>query len=114
MCVWALIGFIVFFALGVGPVPYVYMGEVLPDEVKAPVSALCMGGNWLANSAIGLGFPLATKSWGLGGAFGVLAAVNVLASAFGLHLMVETRKRSLSDVHRLLMLRAQPGAPRAE
>jgi MFS family permease len=101
--VWSLIGFAVFFAMGVGPIPYAYVGEILPDEVKAPISALGLGSNWLANSMIALGFPIAVQGIGLAATFAVLAVINAAASVFGAVLMVETRQKSLPEIHDLLL-----------
>lgn len=103
-CIWSLLGFTCFFAIGAGPIPFVYMAEILPEEIKAPASALAIGSNWLANILIAVGFPLVVHLLGIASAFAVFAAINMCAVAFGGLLMRETKKKTLSEVHQLLLL----------
>lgn len=45
----AVLAYIAFFALGVGPIPWLYIGEVLPDNIKVllPCLTLCCTGTLL-------------------------------------------------------------------
>lgn len=69
----AVMGFVLGFACGSGPVPWIYLSEVLPNEIKGPAAALCTSLNWIANLAVGLTFPSMLAALHLGGAYSVYA-----------------------------------------
>lgn len=104
ICVGSLISFTSFFAIGVGPIPFVYMGEILPEAIKAPVGALGIAGNWLANIMVATGFPLVVNTLGMATAFAAFSAVNAIAVVFGFVLMEETKQRPVAEVHDLLLV----------
>lgn len=39
-------GYIAFFSLGLGPVPWLMMGEVFPGKIRSSASSLAAGLNW--------------------------------------------------------------------
>ena len=39
-------GYIAFFSLGLGPVPWLMMGEVFPGKIRSSASSLAAGFNW--------------------------------------------------------------------
>ncbi|GAA6019977.1 hypothetical protein JCM8202_004939, partial [Rhodotorula sphaerocarpa] len=51
-----IIAFVVSFALGLGPVPFVLVGEMPPAEAKSATASIAVAVNWLANLAVGLLF----------------------------------------------------------
>ena len=69
----AVMGFVLGFACGSGPVPWIYLSEVLPNEIKGPAAALCTSLNWIANLIVGLTFPSMLAALHLGGAYSVYA-----------------------------------------
>lgn len=69
----AVMGFVLGFACGSGPVPWIYLSEVLPAEIKGPAAALCTSLNWISNLAVGLTFPSMLAALHLGGAYSVYA-----------------------------------------
>jgi MFS family permease len=93
----------VFFALGCGPVPWVYLPEILPAEIKGPAQALSTGINWLGNFLVGLSFPLMLAGIGLSGSYAVYAVACCGSAVFCRKYMVETKQRSLAAVHAELM-----------
>ena len=95
--------YIIFFALGCGPVPWVYLPEVLPPAIKGPAQALCTALNWGGNLVIGAGFPAMLRVLGLGGSYAVFAMACCGAALFCARWMVETKQRSLAAVHAELM-----------
>lgn len=95
--------YIVAFALGCGPVPWVYLPEVLPPAIKGPAQAACTALNWGGNLAVGATFPAMLRGMGLGGAYAVYAALCVGSAAFCGRYMVETKRRRLEAVHAELM-----------
>ena len=79
----AVMGFVLGFSIGSGPIPWVYLPEVLPNEIKGPAAALCTSLNWLSNLIVGLTFPAMLALLHLGGAYLVYAvsALDSLCSA---------------------------------
>ncbi|EIE21964.1 general substrate transporter, partial [Coccomyxa subellipsoidea C-169] len=69
----AVMGFVLGFSIGSGPIPWVYLPEVLPNEIKGPAAALCTSLNWLSNLIVGLTFPAMLALLHLGGAYLVYA-----------------------------------------
>lgn len=98
----AVLLFVAFYSLGSGPIPWVYLPEILPDAIKGRAAAACTCLNWLANLAIGFTFPLLLKALNITGAYALFAVINGLGAAFVWALVVETKQQSLADIVRLL------------
>jgi MFS family permease len=99
----AIFVYTIFFALGCGPVPWVYLPEILPAEIKGPAQALCTAINWFGNFLVGVTFPAMMHILSLGGSYAVYAALCCGSAVFCGKYMVETKQRSLADVHAELM-----------
>ncbi|GAA5961401.1 hypothetical protein JCM8115_003434 [Rhodotorula mucilaginosa] len=78
-----IIAFVVSFALGLGPVPFVLVGELPPKEAKSSIASIAVAVNWLANLGVGLVFlplrdALARGSGGTGTVFWIFTAATGL------------------------------------
>ncbi|BGP06876.1 Bifunctional purine biosynthesis protein PurH [Rhodotorula toruloides] len=51
-----IMAFVVSFALGLGPVPFVLVGEMPPREAKSATASIAVAVNWISNLTIGLLF----------------------------------------------------------
>lgn len=92
------------FAFGVGPIPWLYISEILPERVKGRAAALFTSLNWIASLCVGLIFPEMLQLLGVNGSYLVFAAFNVFAVIFTYSYMVETKGHSLQRImHSLLM-----------
>jgi SP family facilitated glucose transporter-like MFS transporter 1 len=54
----ATLGFVMFFALGPGSIPWMIAGEMFTQGPRPAASALVVGVNWAANLTVSLLFPL--------------------------------------------------------
>lgn len=99
----AILAYVFSFALGVGPVPWVYLPEILPDRIKGRAQAACTSLSWVANLMVGLSFPAMLSGLGIGGAYLFYVALNVAAVAFVATYMVETKQRSLANIKKELI-----------
>ncbi|GAA5852611.1 hypothetical protein JCM8547_002562 [Rhodosporidiobolus lusitaniae] len=78
--------FVVGFATGLGPVPFVLVGEMPPEEAKSATASIAVATNWIANLAVGVGFlPLrdfltSRSSGGSGTVFYVFTAFTALGT----------------------------------
>ncbi|GAA5880494.1 hypothetical protein JCM3774_000627 [Rhodotorula dairenensis] len=78
-----IVAFVVSFALGLGPVPFVLVGELPQEEAKSSTASIAVAVNWLANLGVGLVFlplrdALARGSGGTGTVFWIFTAVTGL------------------------------------
>lgn len=100
----ALLVFVLFFGLGVGPIPWVYLPEVLPNEIKGPGASLGTSINWISTFLVGLSFPIMLRALDVGGSYLVYALLNFGALAFSYFYVVETKRRSLTEIQSQLLL----------
>ena len=55
-----IIIFIVCFAVGLGPIPFIYVAECFKQDSRSAALAICMFTNWVANLVLTLTFPYMT------------------------------------------------------
>jgi MFS transporter, SP family, sugar:H+ symporter len=91
-------GYIAFFATTWGPVMWVLLGEMFPNQFRGGALAICGLIHWLANFTVTLTFPVLLTSIGLGLAYGIYAGFGVVAFFFVKKLVNETMGRSLEDM----------------
>ncbi|GAA6027969.1 hypothetical protein JCM8097_001806 [Rhodosporidiobolus ruineniae] len=51
-----IILFVCAFSLGLGPVPFVLVGEMPPEKAKSATASVAVAVNWLSNLCVGVGF----------------------------------------------------------
>lgn len=100
----ALLVFVLFFGLGAGPITWIYLPEVLPDEIKGRGASLGTCLNWVATFLVGLSFPVMLRLLDVGGSYLVYGVLNIAALAFCWVYMVETKQQSLAHIQKLLLL----------
>jgi len=102
-------GYIVAFAVSLGPLPYVLMSEVFPLSVRSRGMSLAAGTSWLLNMVVAMTFLTLLTTLGVGPTFLFYAAICVIALVFSWFLVPETRGRSLArieaNLHKGLRLR---------
>ncbi|KAF6209423.1 hypothetical protein GE061_015170 [Apolygus lucorum] len=59
--------FIFMFAIGYGPIPWMFIAEIFPPAIKGPASSIACFFNWICAFSVSFGFPLMNSS--LGGAW---------------------------------------------
>lgn len=100
----ALIGlcvFIVGFSLGMGPIPWLILGEIFPTEIVGIASSLATATNWTSSFIVTLTFkPLQDV---LGGyVFVIFGVICVICFAFVYALVPETRGKTVEEVLAIL------------
>ncbi|KAF8947513.1 hypothetical protein BGZ47_008893 [Haplosporangium gracile] len=93
----ALFLYIIAFAIGLGPIPWLLLSEFLPTYALSSASSAATGVNWSFNFIIGLLFPSLTKAMG-NSTFIVFGAFCVIGVAFVWIFVPETRGRSIEQV----------------
>ena len=89
--------YVVFFELGMGSIPWIIGGEMLPEAPRAAAMGVAAAVNWIFTTVISVAFPPISK--GLGNyAFLPFAGVLVLTFLFTLKWVPETRGRTPAQV----------------
>jgi SP family sugar:H+ symporter-like MFS transporter len=81
----------IFFNLSWGPVVWVMLGEMFPNQVRGSALAVSGLSQWVANFAITMTFPILLASIGLTGAYCVYAFFAALSVPFVMKLVQETK-----------------------
>ncbi|XP_069974162.1 facilitated trehalose transporter Tret1 [Penaeus vannamei] len=100
-----LVVFISAFSVGLGPVPWLMMGELFPSNARETAASLSTACNWISAFLITLIFYPMTTSLGEHGTYWVFGCICVLALAFSASVVPETKGRTL------LQISAYFGAP---
>jgi MFS transporter, SP family, sugar:H+ symporter len=93
-------GYIAFFAFSWGPVMWVMLGEMFPNQYRGAALALCGMAQWGANFLITISFPILLSAIGLGLSYGIYAFFGVVAYFFVKFFIKETKGRTLEDMSR--------------
>lgn len=101
---FCILAYMMFFAGGAGPVPWIYLSEILPESIKGRLAALATALTWVVNLVVVFTFPLMMNTIGVSASYMVYAALNVGGVAFIYFLLIETKCQSMDEiVHRLIL-----------
>ncbi len=98
----AIIGYVASFAISLGPVMWVMLSEIFPNEERAAAISVVGFWNSLVSASVTLLFPTELGAWGPAGTFlgyGLLAAAGLL---FVLVLAPETKGKTLEELEGIL------------
>ncbi|HEX3913310.1 MAG TPA: sugar porter family MFS transporter [Steroidobacteraceae bacterium] len=90
--------YVIFFNLSWGPVMWVMLGEMFPNQIRGSGLAVSGAAQWIANFLISVSFPVLAKFIGLSVTYGFYAACAFLSIVFVLKMVHETRGRELEDM----------------
>jgi MFS transporter, SP family, galactose:H+ symporter len=107
----AMVTYICAFAVGLGPVFWVLIGEIFPARVKSVGSAAATTVNWLSNFVVSLVFLSIANAIGQGETFWLFAVVCASGLWFVRRFVPETRDREFAEIDE--DLKARFGRPEA-
>lgn len=90
--------YVVFFNFSWGPVMWVMLGEMFPNQIRGAGLAVSGLAQWGSNFAITMTFPIMLASVGLAGAYGFYTACAVFSVIFVIAMVYETRGIELEDM----------------
>ena len=90
--------YVVLFNISWGPVMWVMLGEMFPNQMRGSALAVCGAAQWIANFLISASFPILAKVLGLPVTYGFYAACAFLSIFFVVKMVHETRGRELEDM----------------
>nr|WP_230425581.1 sugar porter family MFS transporter [Saccharobesus litoralis] len=83
--------YVFFFNISWGPVMWVMLGEMFPNQIRGSGLAIAGLAQWLANFAITICFPIMLASIGLAGAYSFYALCALISVFFVIKLVHETK-----------------------
>ncbi|MET0807407.1 MAG: sugar porter family MFS transporter [Pseudoxanthomonas sp.] len=90
--------YVVFFNMSWGPVMWVMLGEMFPNQIRGSGLAVAGAAQWTSNFAITLSFPVLLASIGLAGAYGLYTLAALVSVFFVLAYVHETKGRELEQM----------------
>ncbi|MCF3467449.1 MULTISPECIES: sugar porter family MFS transporter [Stenotrophomonas] len=90
--------YVVFFNMSWGPVMWVMLGEMFPNQIRGPALALAGAAQWTSNFAITVTFPMLLAGIGLAGAYGIYAVAAILSIVFVVRHVRETKGKELEQM----------------
>jgi MFS transporter, sugar porter (SP) family len=90
--------YVVFFNMSWGPVMWVMLGEMFPNQIRGSSLAVSGAAQWIANFAITISFPLLLVGIGLAPTYGIYAVAAALSTVFVLCCVKETRGKELEQM----------------
>lgn len=93
--------YLFFFECGIGPVCWVFCGEVLTSKALG----ICAGVNWICGFATVLAYPFVQEYLGFSVAVGIFAAILVVSVVWMQLDLIETKGLSRTEIQELLRKR---------
>lgn len=94
--------YIVGFAVSWGPIAWVLIGELFPLNVRGVGTSVGSAANWIANFVVTQFFLVLLEGFhnNVGGPFAIFAVFSFLSIPFVIHVVPETRGKSLEQIER--------------
>jgi SP family sugar:H+ symporter-like MFS transporter len=90
--------YVIFFNVSWGPVMWVMLGEMFPNQIRGSALAVSGFAQWIANAAISVSFPSLAVSPGLAVTYVFYAVAAAVSFVFVRAMVHETRGRELEDM----------------
>ncbi|MBS0620758.1 MAG: sugar porter family MFS transporter [Verrucomicrobia bacterium] len=98
----SLMSYLIFFAIGLGPVTWVLLSEIYPLKVRGKAMTLATFANWVFNYLVSLTFLDLITSLGAAGTFALFGAICALSFIFVFRYIPETKGKSLEEIEQEL------------
>jgi sugar porter (SP) family MFS transporter len=90
--------YVIFFNMSWGPVMWVMLGEMFPNQIRGSGLAVAGAAQWTSNFAITVTFPILLGGIGLAGAYGIYTIAAAISTFFVLRYVHETRGKELEQM----------------
>ena len=90
--------YVVFFNMSWGPVMWVMLGEMFPNQIRGSALAVAGAAQWTSNFAITVTFPILLAGIGLAGAYSIYAIAAFLSIFFVIRYVRETKGKELEQM----------------
>jgi SP family sugar:H+ symporter-like MFS transporter len=90
--------YVVFFNFSWGPVMWVMLGEMFPNQIRGSGLAVSGVAQWMSNFLITLTFPILLVSMGLAFAYSIYTICAIISIFFVIKFVYETKGRELEQM----------------
>ncbi len=90
--------YVMFFNVSWGPVMWVMLGEMFPNQIRGSALAVCGLAQWAANFAIVMTFPIMASVWGLAASYSFYAMGAVISFFLVKAFITETAGKELEEM----------------
>src|SRR4249919_330468 len=90
--------YVIFFNGSWGPVMWVMLGEMFPNQIRGSGLAVAGAAQWSSNFVITMSFPVLLTGIGLAGAYGIYTVAAIVSVFFVSRYVYETRGRELEQM----------------
>lgn len=94
--------FIVLFALGMGPVPFVILGEIFGNDIKNCAASACGMFKWLITFLVAKSFNNLYVTIGMSMTFWIYSGLSLLGVIYFAIFIPETKGKSLAEIQEML------------
>jgi sugar porter (SP) family MFS transporter len=96
--VLALLIYVAFFAVSLGPVAWLIISEIYPLGIRGRAMGIATFSNWLCNYFVSLTFLTLIQEIGVSGTFWIYAVICLLGLWFVVKLVPETKGKTLEEI----------------
>jgi len=102
-----MLGYIAGFAMSWGPVTWVLLSEIFPNQIRGKAMAVAVAAQWIANYLVSWTFPMLDgnptliRHFNHGFAYWIYGVMSILAAIFVWKFVPETKGRSLEQMEKL-------------
>ena len=95
-----MMGYLAFFALSLGPIVWVLLGEIFPNRIRSRAVSISILAQWAANFRVSFTFPILKQQVGSGFTFLIYAVMCVACVVFVCRCIVETKGKTLEQIEK--------------
>ena len=95
-----MMGYLAFFALSLGPIVWVLLGEIFPNRIRSRAVSISILAQWAANFLVSFTFPILKQQVGSGFTFLIYAVMCVACVVFVCRCIVETKGKTLEQIEK--------------
>jgi SP family arabinose:H+ symporter-like MFS transporter len=101
LIMFAILAYVASFAIGLGPVTWVYISEIFPSTVRGKAVSVAIVVLWIACLLVTVSFLTLIHYAGTSGAFCLYGILSAVTWIFVYRWLPETRGKSLEEIYRL-------------
>lgn len=109
----AILAYISFFAISLGPLTFVVVAEIFPTYVRGKAMSAAIFFLWVAVYAVSQSFPMLLKSIGSAFTFWLYMIMSVIAFVFVWYRVPETKGKTLEEIEQLWVPENSPELSKA-
>lgn len=100
IAVGSLMTYVSFFAIGLGPIPWLLISEIFPLKIRGRAMGIAVFANWFCNYLVSLTFLSMLQGLGASGTFWLYTVICMLALWFVIKKVPETKGKTLEEIQR--------------